>query len=177
MPVAASSLSTGWLRPPPRTASVATALATVAPSRRGSSCGSTGPPVSRRTAGSTAIDSPSRTTPRSTGTRCSASRPGTRLLAPELTFTPPSGVRTAAAQYRSLCSRTPSRSAMPPSCTLMPFSPRSLVYVHAVCVHDFAYTLPQPRGPPLRRGKTARSGASPPHSVTRATGGAVRPVW
>ena len=42
--------------------------------------------------------SPSRTTPRTTGTRRSVSRPGSWTLAPDTTLTPPSSSRTAAAQ-------------------------------------------------------------------------------
>src|SRR5665648_1036382 len=110
-PAAASSLRSGEPRRELRRASVATALAAVAASSRGSSCGSAGPPVERRTAGRTARDSPSRSRPRSSGTRCKLSRAGIRGFSPDVTLTPPPGLRTAAA--RTARSATERRSGEP----------------------------------------------------------------
>ena len=103
--------------PPRRRATDTAAPPSEAASRRGSSCGSTGAPVARRTAGSTASASPSRTSPRASGKPLQTLAPGQLGLAPELTLMPPASSRTAAAQKRRLCSSTPSRSAMPPSCS------------------------------------------------------------
>ena len=112
----AASRATGEPRRERRKNTVPRAPAAVAASRRGSSWGSTGAPTRRRRPGSTAIDSARRARPRTTGTRVSSSWPGSRVLSPEYTAIRPSGLRTAAAQRRSLCSITPSRRAMPPRC-------------------------------------------------------------